>query len=205
MRPNHPITHTGRARGESVSVSRAPASTRHHHHNYHHHHHPKSLPSSDSSYLSHHQISRKPTTDMGFCDDRLVWVRDRSTLWVKVTCFGPFLAALCSTRRSLVELLGDEVTEEDSIHWETCFDALANHLFREFAGRIRGFGRSSRQFVVKNFLALPGRIRVEETRLLIVFTSSPLNAVVHMSRLDDPVEEVDWLGGRRIEFEPYGL
>jgi hypothetical protein len=109
-------------------------------------------------------------------------------------------------RRDLLhELLPDEVTEEDSLNWEACFDSLANHLIRAFAGRIRGFGRSSRQFVVKNFLALPGRIRVEETRLLVVFTSSPLNAVIHMSRLDDPVEAVGWLGGRRVEFEPYGL
>lgn len=110
------------------------------------------------------------------------------------------------TRRDLlVELLGNEVTEEDSLHWQTCFDRLANHLILEFAGSIRGFGRSSRSFVVKNFLALPGRIRVEETLLSVVFTSCPLNAVLHLSRLDDPVEEVSWLGGRRIEFEPYGL
>jgi hypothetical protein len=110
------------------------------------------------------------------------------------------------TRRDLLlELVGDDITEEDSFHWNACFDALANHLIRGFAGRIRGFGRSSRQFLVKNFLALPGRIRVEETRLLIVFTSSPLNAVVHMSRLDDPMEVVDWLGSRRVEFEPYGV
>jgi hypothetical protein len=110
------------------------------------------------------------------------------------------------TRRDLLlELVGDDITEEDSIHWKACFDALANHLIREFAGRIRGFGRSSRQFLVENFLALPGRIRVEETRLLIVFTSSPLNAVVHISRLDDPMEVVEWLGSRRVEFEPYGV
>jgi hypothetical protein len=117
-----------------------------------------------------------------------------------------FASESAQTRRDLlVELLGDEVTEEGSMHWKACFDSLANHLIREFAGCIRGFGRSSRSFIVKNFLALPGRIRVEETRLVIVFTSSPLNAVVHLSRLDDPVEEVDWLGGRRIEFEPYSL
>ena len=87
----------------------------------------------------------------------------------------------------------------------TLIDSLATHLIREFTGRIRGFGRSSRSFVVKNFLALPGRIRVEETRLSIDFASSPLNAVIHLSRLDDPVEQVSWLAGRRIEFEPYGL
>jgi hypothetical protein len=128
--------------------------------------------------------------------------------WMEAPDLGGLCRFLASesdqTRRDLlVELLGHEITEEDSLDWEACFDSLADHLIREFAGRIRGFGQSSRQFVVKNFLALPGRIRVEEKRLLVVFTSSPLNALVHMSRLDDPVEEVAWLGGRRVEFEPY--
>jgi hypothetical protein len=117
-----------------------------------------------------------------------------------------FASEPAQTRRNLlVELVGDNVTEEDSIHWQACFACLANHLVRSFAGHIRGFGRSSRSFVVKNFLALPGRIRMEETRLSIIFTSCPLNAVLHLSRLDDPVEGVAWLGGRRIEFEPYAL
>ena len=101
--------------------------------------------------------------------------------------------------------LGTKSPRKTRFIGQACFDRLANHLIREFAGSIRGFGRSSRSFVVKNFLALPGRIRVEETLLSVVFTSSPLNAVLHLSRLDDPVEEVAWLGGRRIEFEPYGL
>jgi hypothetical protein len=117
-----------------------------------------------------------------------------------------FASETAQTRRDLLaELLGDEVTEEGSMHWKACFDSLANQLIREFTGRIRGFGRSSRSFVVKNFLALPGRIRVEETRLVIVFTSSPLNVVVHLSGLDDPVETVPWLGGRRIEFQTDGV
>jgi hypothetical protein len=117
-----------------------------------------------------------------------------------------FASEPAKTRRDLlVELLGDNVAEEDLIQRQGGFDRLANHLIREFAGRIRGFGRSSRSFVVKNFLALPGRLRVEETRLLVTFTSSPLNAVLHLSRLDDPVEGVSWIGGRRIEFEPYGV
>jgi hypothetical protein len=116
-----------------------------------------------------------------------------------------FASKTAHTRRDiLVELLGNEVSEDESSNWQACFDSLANCLAQEFAKRIRGFGRSSRSFIVKNFIALPGRIRIEGTRLLVVFTSSPLNAVVHMSRLDDPVEDVAWLGRRRVEFEPYG-
>jgi hypothetical protein len=129
--------------------------------------------------------------------------------WVEAPDLGGlcrfFASESAQTRRDLLlELLGDEVPEDDSLDWRACFDSLANHLIREFAGRIRGFGRSSRSFIVKNFLALPGRIRVEETRLVIVFTSSPLNVVVHLSRLDDPVDAVTWLGGRRVEFQTDG-
>ncbi len=58
---------------------------------------------------------------------------------------------------------------------------------------------------MKNFLALPGRIRIEEKRLVVVFTSSPLHVVLHLSGLDDPVEPVGWLGARRIEFQTDSL
>jgi hypothetical protein len=58
--------------------------------------------------------------------------------------------------------------------------------------------------VVKNFVALPGRIRIEETRLVVIFDSSPLHIVLHLSGLDDLVETVGWLGGRRIAFQTEG-
>jgi hypothetical protein len=126
--------------------------------------------------------------------------------WIDEPDLGGFHSFLASesveTRRDLlVELLGDEITEEGSMSWKSCFDSLATHMIGEFTRHIRGFGRSTRSFVVKNFLALTGRIRIEETHLVIVFTSSPLHVVLHLSGLDDPVEAVDWLGARRIEFQ----
>jgi hypothetical protein len=106
------------------------------------------------------------------------------------------------TRRDLLrELLREETIEECSANWLACFDSLANQLIREFTKQIRCFGKPSRSFVVKNFVALPGRFRIEEKRLVVVFTSSPLHVVLHLSGLDDPVEAVGWLGGRRIEFQ----
>jgi hypothetical protein len=106
-------------------------------------------------------------------------------------------------------LLGGLLTQatamEYSHTWQTCFDALANYLIQEFTEQIRCFGKPSRSFVVKNFVALPGRILIEENRLLVKFTSSPLHVVVHMSGLDDQVEPVGWLGGRRIEFQADGF
>jgi hypothetical protein len=117
-----------------------------------------------------------------------------------------FASGTVETRRGILrELLDEQAAEQSSITWQSGFDLLAAHLIRELTGRIRCLGKASRSFVVKNFVTLPGRIRIEEKRLVVVFTSSPLNAVVHLSGLDDSVEEVDWLGGRRIEFEPYAL
>ena len=120
--------------------------------------------------------------------------------------FRDFLASgSVETRRDLLrELLGEETIEEYSVNWLACFDSLANHVIREFTKQIRCFGKPSRSFVVKNFVALPGRIRIEETRLVVVFTSSPLHVVLHLSGLDDPVEAVGWLGGRRIAFQTEG-
>jgi hypothetical protein len=117
-----------------------------------------------------------------------------------------FLAAESAQLRRdiLAVLLENGELEEGASGWQACFDLLATGLIHEFTALIRGFGRSSRSFVVKNFLALPGRIRLEETRLVVVFASSPLNVAVHYSGLDDPVDAVRWLGGRRIEFEMGG-
>jgi hypothetical protein len=109
-------------------------------------------------------------------------------------------------RRDLLSLLlGNEATEGSSENWKTCFDILAIRVIDEFARRLRGFGRASRTFVLKNFLALPGRVRVEETHLVVHLAASPLNVVLHLSGMDDPVGSVSWLGGRRIEFHLEGL
>jgi hypothetical protein len=118
-----------------------------------------------------------------------------------------FLAAASVETRQ--DLLGGMLTQESAIEysatWQTCFDALANYLIREFTNHIRCFGKPSRSFVVRNFVALPGRILIEKNRLVIMFTSSPLHVVIHLSGLDDPVQAVDWLGGRRIEFQADGF
>ena len=121
--------------------------------------------------------------------------------------FRAFLAAGADeTRRDLLrQMLGHERAVEYSASWRTCFDSLANYLIQEFTEHIRCFGKPSRSFVVKNFMALPGHIRIEEKRLAVVFTSSPLHVVLHLSGLDDPVEPVGWLGARRIEFQADSL
>jgi hypothetical protein len=129
--------------------------------------------------------------------------------WIDAPDLRGFRAFLASgsveTRRDLLErLLGEERAAQYSASWQTCFDSLANHLIQEFTEHIRCFGKPSRSFVVKNFLTLSGRIGIEEKRLVVVFTPSPLHVVIHLSGLDDPMEDVSWLGGRRIEFQTDG-
>jgi hypothetical protein len=121
--------------------------------------------------------------------------------------FRDFLASgSVEKRRDLLrELLGEETIEECSISWLSCFVALGNQLIQEFTKHIRCFGKPSHSFVVKNFVALPGRIRIEENRLVVIFDSSPLHIVLHLSGLDNPVEAVGWLGGRRVEFQAEGF
>jgi hypothetical protein len=117
-----------------------------------------------------------------------------------------FASESFEARRDLLrDLLGDQVTEESLENWKASFDLLGAQVIREFSGRVRGFGRASRPFVVKNFLVLPGRIRVEETRLVVLLAASPFNVVLHLSGMDDPVETVSWIGGRRVEFQLHGL
>jgi len=121
--------------------------------------------------------------------------------------FRVFLAAgSVETRQAFLGgLLTQSAAIEYSAAWQTCFDALGNYVIREFTEQIRCFGKPSRSFIIKNFVALPGRILIEEKRLVVMFTSSPLHVVIHLSGLDYPIESVSWLGGRRIEFQADGF
>ena len=118
--------------------------------------------------------------------------------------FRRFLASTTPTDRN--EILTAFNAESESLNklsenWAATFDYLARRIIREFASRIRGFRQASRAFVVKHFLELPGRVRVEEKRLVVILEPSPLGVALHLAGMDDPVETVSWLGGRRVEFQ----
>jgi len=85
--------------------------------------------------------------------------------------------------------------------WEGTFERLAGTLLRDFASRVRGFRQSTRQGVVRSFIARPGRIRIEPERVVVFPGHSPFHVALHLSGIDAPVEAVSWLGGCRIEFE----
>lgn len=89
--------------------------------------------------------------------------------------------------------------------WAEELDALAGVLVRAFAGQIRGFRESSRAFLVARLIATPGRVRVEEGRLLVRLAPNPLHVALHVSGADYPVGPLGWYGDRTVEFELEGL
>jgi hypothetical protein len=108
-------------------------------------------------------------------------------------------------RQLLTAIAGTEAADDQAVTWEAAFDWLAERIIRDFAIRVRGFRQASRKFVVKSFLAVPGNIRVEEKRILVRLESNPFHVALRISSMDEPLEAVSWLGGRRLEFQLEGL
>jgi hypothetical protein len=84
-------------------------------------------------------------------------------------------------------------------------DRMAAAAVLEFGSRIRGFRKAPRQAVVRQFLARPGRIRVDEERVFVILAPNPFHIALHISGMDGPVERVPWLAGRRVDFHLEGL
>lgn len=89
--------------------------------------------------------------------------------------------------------------------WPEALENLGAEMSRAFAQRVRGFREASRETVVKQFLRVPGRVLVEEQRLLVVLDANPRAVVLHISGMDETLEGVEWLRGRRVEFVLEGL
>ena len=89
--------------------------------------------------------------------------------------------------------------------WEEALDRAAAELSRSFTGRVRGFRQASREAVRKQFIRIPGRVLVEESRLLVVLDPTPWAPALHLSGMDESLPRVDWLEERRVEFVMEGL
>jgi len=89
--------------------------------------------------------------------------------------------------------------------WTGLIDAAADALAARLAARVRGFAGASREAVARHFLRRPGRVFIEEKRLRAVLAPSPWWVAVHVTGADDATGPLEWLGGRRIEFELEGL
>jgi len=89
--------------------------------------------------------------------------------------------------------------------WAEALDGLAAEVSRGFASLVRGFRKASREAVLKQFIRIRGRILVEDARVLVVLEPTPFGAALHLSGMDDPIENLEWLGPRRVEFVLEGL
>jgi hypothetical protein len=127
---------------------------------------------------------------------------------VDLTGFCNFLVSLSETEQNdLLDLLTD--TEENHKgrfgDWRATFDCLAGVLTREFSSRVRGFRKANAAFVIKTFFSQPGRIFIDDKRILVILQANPFHIALHISSMDESVESVSWLGGRRLEFQLEGL
>lgn len=84
-------------------------------------------------------------------------------------------------------------------------EQVAAELIRAYTQRIAGFRRSSREAIVRQLLARPGRIRIETERVLVALDPSPFHVAMRISGADAPLASVAWLGGRKLEFLLEGL
>jgi hypothetical protein len=105
----------------------------------------------------------------------------------------------------LRDLCGPAAPADSAATWAATLDALAGELVGAFAGRVRGFGRASRAFAVKQLIALPGRVRAEPERLSAVLAPRPFHVALRVAGLDGSVPAVGWLGGRTLTIELEGL
>jgi len=127
---------------------------------------------------------------------------------VDLTGFSNFLVSLSETEQNdLLDLLTDtEENDKDSFRdWMATFDCLAGVLTREFSSRVRGFRKANAAFVIKTFFSQPGRIFIDDKRILVILQANPFHIALHISSMDESVESVSWLGGRRLEFQLEGL
>lgn len=84
-------------------------------------------------------------------------------------------------------------------------EEMVAEILTEFRLCIRGFRNASRDAIARQFLRKPGRIRVDERRITVVLDRSPYHIALHIAGLDEPVAELEWIGGRSLELVLEGL
>jgi hypothetical protein len=89
--------------------------------------------------------------------------------------------------------------------WPAALEAAADALAEAFGAHIRGFRNAGRRSIVRHFLRMPGRILIDDAALRVVLEPSPWAVALHISGADDAIDDVEWLGGRRIAFVLEGL
>ncbi|MBV9759642.1 MAG: hypothetical protein JO340_03670 [Acidobacteriaceae bacterium] len=103
--------------------------------------------------------------------------------------------------RVLESAIGQPPVDSAAESWAETLDRLAVFLVEAFATRIRGFRQATRRTVLQSFIARPGRLRIERSRIVVFPAPNPFHVAVHLSGLDAPVEADRWIGGLAISFE----
>jgi hypothetical protein len=88
--------------------------------------------------------------------------------------------------------------------WDRALDTAAGTLALEFGRLVRGFRLASRQAIVRQFVRIPGRVLLEDRRLLAVLGPSPLAVALRIACMDSALG-VPWLPGKQVEFVLEGL
>ena len=94
---------------------------------------------------------------------------------------------------------------DGAVDWPSVMDSLAARLIAWWTARLPGFRKAARTAIVRQFLIAPGRVRVEETRVVVSLSPQPVFAALRTGSLDEAVESVPWFDGRRLEFRIEGL
>ena len=76
---------------------------------------------------------------------------------------------------------------------------------RLWARWLRQFSFSSAPYLLQHFVRRPGRVTVDVDELLIELEPRPLDMVIEMAGYTSELEQVPWLGGRRVRFTMRGV
>lgn len=115
-----------------------------------------------------------------------------------------FFAMASAAERALL-LKALEIDSRACDSWEHTAEALAAALCRALASRVRGFKRSSPDFIRRHFLALPGRLEIDEETLAVHLAPQPYHVALRMAGLDEAWPTVSWLGDRTLTVHFEGL
>jgi hypothetical protein len=77
---------------------------------------------------------------------------------------------------------------------------LADNLLRLWARWLRGFADASVPFLLQNFIHRPGTIFIGPTEIKVEMERRSLDIVLEMADYLAPIENISWLGGRRLSF-----
>ena len=77
---------------------------------------------------------------------------------------------------------------------------LADDLLRLWARWLRGFAEASVPFLLENFIQRPGSLSITPIEIRVEMERRSLDIVLEMADYLAPIENISWLGGRRLTF-----